>query len=90
MWRSGGAGSRISGEVDLVVVGHGTVAFCEVKSRAGDAFGGPLAAVTRTKQDRVRRLAAAWLAEHRPGALAVRFDVAAVVGDRLEMLLGAF
>ncbi|MFZ9628916.1 MAG: YraN family protein [Ilumatobacteraceae bacterium] len=90
VWRRDGAGTRISGEVDLVAVGRGTVAFCEVKARAGDGFGGPLAAVTRQKQERLRRLAVAWLAERRPGAFAVRFDVAAVVGDRLEMVLGAF
>ena len=42
VWRSDGPGTRISGEVDLVAIGHGTVAFCEVKSRAGDAFGGAL------------------------------------------------
>jgi putative endonuclease len=90
VWRSDGPGTRISGEVDLVAIGHGTVAFCEVKSRSGTGFGGPFAAVTRQKQERLRRLAVAWLAEHRPGPVAVRFDVAAVVGDRLEVLLGAF
>ncbi|MFM2182897.1 MAG: hypothetical protein RJB61_1191 [Actinomycetota bacterium] len=89
-WREGGAGRRIDGEVDIVAVGHGTVVFCEVKSRADSRFGGPFAAVTPRKQDRLRRLAVAWLAERRPGRVAVRFDVAAVVGGRLEMLEGAF
>lgn len=89
-WREGGEGRRIDGEVDIVAVGHGTVAFCEVKARADERFGGPLEAVTRRKQERLRRLAAAWLASRQPGRVAVRFDVAAVVGGRLRMVLDAF
>ncbi|MFM8310586.1 MAG: YraN family protein, partial [Ilumatobacteraceae bacterium] len=53
-WREGGEGRRVDGEVDIIAVGHGTIVFCEVKSRADDRFGGPLAAVTRQKQERLR------------------------------------
>ena len=66
------------------------VVFCEVKARRTDAFGGPQAAVGRVKQARLRRLAAAWLAERRPEWSQVRFDVAAVVGGRLEVIEQAF
>jgi Holliday junction resolvase-like predicted endonuclease len=38
----------------------------------------------------VRHLAVIWLAEHRPGAVEVRFDVAAVVGAKIEVIIGAF
>lgn len=91
-WREGGTGRRIDGEVDIIAVGFGIVVFCEVKSRADGRFGGPFAAVTPRKQERLRRLAVAWLAEHRQprGRMAVRFDVAAVEGGRLEVLEGAF
>ncbi|HUC32541.1 MAG TPA: YraN family protein [Ilumatobacteraceae bacterium] len=78
------------GEIDLVVSAPGLVVFCEVKARAGDEFGGPQGAVDRRKQLRVRRAAAMWLSEHRPGAVTVRFDVAAVVGARVEMIESAF
>jgi putative endonuclease len=69
--------------------GH-LVAFCEVKTRASQAFGHPLEAVTREKRDRVRHLAARWLqdAPVRPGV--IRFDVVAVRGDRAEVVEGAF
>ena len=37
------------------------------------------------KQQRLRRLAAAWLADNGVHGVEVRFDVAAVTGDRLEV-----
>ncbi|CAN5566094.1 hypothetical protein BH10ACT2_BH10ACT2_05050 [soil metagenome] len=65
--------------------------FCEVKARATEDFGGPLAAVGWQKQRRVRRLAAIWLAEFRPtGQFEVRFDVAAVVGTNVSVIEAAF
>jgi putative endonuclease len=79
-----------SGEVDLVVAAPGVIVFCEVKARASAAFGGPEAAVDRRKQQRLRQLAALWLAERRPGHVAVRFDVAAVVGAKVHVIVDAF
>jgi len=69
------------GELDLVVGDAGTVAFCEVKTRRGDAFGLPAEAVTTRKQQRLRLLAGRWLAAHPTSAPLLRFDVAAVVPD---------
>jgi putative endonuclease len=66
------------------------VVFCEVKARSSDAFGLPAEAVGRTKQARLRRLAARWLAEAGPYAADVRFDVAAVLGGRVDVIEGAF
>ncbi len=79
-----------SGELDLVVGRAGLVVFCEVKARATDAFGGPEAAVDRRKQQRLRRLAVLWLAEHRPGSVEVRFDVVAVVAAKVHVIADAF
>jgi putative endonuclease len=67
-----------------------TVAFVEVKSRRTAAFGVPAEAVTPTKQARIRRLAAAWLAENEVRAAEVRFDVVAILGDDLEVIENAF
>ena len=50
----------------------------------------PFEAVTRTKQLRLRRLAAMWLAEHAVRGLALRFDVASVSGTTVDVIEGAF
>ena len=54
--------------------------FCEVKARTTDAFGVPAESVTRTKQARIRRLAARYLREAAPvRGREVRFDVVSVL-----------
>jgi putative endonuclease len=75
-------------ELDLVVRRGRTVAFVEVKSKAGDGFGAPEEMVTPVKVDHVRRAALAWLAAH-PG-LEPRFDVVAERAGRIEVVQDAF
>jgi putative endonuclease len=82
-WRSA------SGEIDLVACMPSLVVFCEIKTRASDRYGPPQAAVGRVKQRRLRILAVEWLAAHdRHGA--IRFDVAAITGVRIEVYEAAF
>lgn len=79
------------GELDLVVRDGRTFVFCEVKTRTTDAFGAPVEAVTRTKQMRLRRLAAKWLEDDSPmRPTNIRFDVASVLAGEIEVLEGAF
>lgn len=83
------------GELDLVVRDAATIAFCEVKTRRGDAFGLPIEAVTERKRRRLRLLAGRWLDTHDRGAGSLRFDVASVRPDgrggwQVEMLANAF
>jgi putative endonuclease len=78
------------GELDLILRQGSTLVFCEVKTRRTDAFGAPAEAVTRTKQQRIRRLAARWLDEHDVRAGALRFDVVAILGRDLEVIEAAF
>ena len=82
-----------TGEIDVVAEGPGLLVFCEVKTRRGDGYGTPAAAVNAAKQAQLRRLAGAYLraTPHRP--VRVRFDVVTVVwprrGDpRVEHLTG--
>jgi len=84
-WRSGR-----TGELDVVALKGGVLAVCEVKARSSEAFGTPLEAVTPAKQARIRRLAAAYLAASGVRAARVRFDVAAVLDGRLEVVEDAF
>lgn len=70
-----------AGEIDIVAVCGTTLVFCEVKTRSRTDYGVPAWAVTRDKQQRIRRLAAQFMSEHRVRGVSARFDVAEVVGD---------
>ena len=83
-----------AGELDLAVARDSTLVIVEVKCRRSAHFGGPAAAVTETKQSRMRAATAIWLAEHPEWSqrddVAVRFDVAAVTGGEINILESAF
>lgn len=75
------------GELDIVALDGGTLVFLEVKAgREGAAAGPerPILSVGPRKQLRIRRLATAWMAEHREGPryAEIRFDVVGVSFDR--------
>lgn len=78
------------GEIDLVVVGHGVVVFCEVKTRTSERYGLPAEAVTVRKQQRLRGLAVRFLRENQQVATGLRFDVASVRQGRVEVIEAAF
>ena len=78
------------GELDIVARRGSTVVFCEVKTRASAAFGVPAEAVTAAKQRKLRALAVLWLRATGVRAGALRFDVASVLGGKLEIIEAAF
>lgn len=78
------------GELDLVLAGEGVIVFSEVKTRSSAAYGSPLSAVTPSKQRRIRALALLWLREHDRGFTDIRFDVVAVMGAEIDVVIGAF
>jgi putative endonuclease len=74
------------GEIDIIGVDGRDLVFVEVKARRSGSVGGPELpelAVGVTKRRRLRRLAAAWLAERPPLPRFddLRFDVVAVTLD---------
>jgi putative endonuclease len=81
-----------AGEIDLIVALGGTLVFCEVKTRSSDRFGTGAEAVTAVKQQRIRRIASAFLASgDAPGRFdLLRFDVAVVTGQNVEIIDNAF
>jgi putative endonuclease len=68
-----------AGEIDVIAANGRLVVFCEVKTRRTNRWGEPSEAVNREKRARLRRLAAIWLKERRPGRVEVRFDVVSVI-----------
>lgn len=80
------------GEIDIVAIDEDDLVIVEVKTRTSGVCGTPEEAVTRAKQARLRRLAAAWLEGQERRFDGVRIDVAAVrmgpEGARIEHLKG--
>jgi putative endonuclease len=70
------------GEIDIVARDGDTLVVCEVKTRQGAEFGSPLEKVTRDKAERLRRLAARWIAQSGVRPLDVRIDIVGVVRPR--------
>lgn len=68
------------GELDLVMRRGEVILFVEVKTRASEAFGRPLAAIDRRKRERMRRCATHWLVQRGLLAAPHRFDAVEVVG----------
>jgi putative endonuclease len=66
------------GEIDIIARADGTVVFIEVKARAGDWYGGSLAAVTPRKQQQIIRVALDFLVRERILDQPCRFDVVTV------------
>jgi putative endonuclease len=69
-----------AGEIDLVMRQGSCWVFVEVKYRASQAFGGALAAVTYSKQQKVRRAVQWYCQLHRLNEQPCRIDVLAVQG----------
>jgi putative endonuclease len=88
------------GELDLVALDRRILVFVEVKAgRAGSQFGPerPILSIDYRKQQRIRRLATAWMTERRdlPRYDGIRFDAVGVTFDGnqvadFEHLQGAF
>ena len=66
------------GEIDIIARADETLVFIEVKTRAGDWYGGSLAAVTARKQQQIIRVALDFLVRERILDRPCRFDVVTV------------
>jgi len=66
------------GEIDIVARSNQTIVFIEVKTRAGDDFGGGAAAVTPWKQRRIAQMAADYLSRNKLHDQPCRFDVVTI------------
>ena len=79
------------GELDLIAKKRELVIFVEVKLRKNDRFGAAADAVTFSKQDKLRKTAASWLAAHDCDA-PPRFDVIEIYTDtgRINHIENAF
>jgi putative endonuclease len=79
-----------AGELDLVLRRGTEVVICEVKTRSSARYGLPAEAVDWRKQRRLRALAREFLAGGQTRYRTIRFDVAAILGGRVEIIEAAF
>ena len=72
-----------AGEIDLIMKDGQTLVFIEVKYRKTASFGGPLAAVSASKQQKIKQCAAFFLLQEKLNAYNTdcRFDVVGLLGD---------
>lgn len=79
------------GEIDLIAEKDGYLVFIEVKYRKDHTMGSPLSAVTRRKQEKIRKTAA-WYLMTRIGsdACRCRFDVVGITGEQVCVIENAF
>lgn len=77
------------GEIDLILREGATLVFVEVRSRRRGDYGGAAESISAAKRARLKRSAAAYLAQCRHRG-ACRFDAVLMDADRLTWLRGAF
>lgn len=75
---------QINGEIDIVAVDSGVLAFVEVKTRRSDFFAGPLSAVDLRKQRQITRTSRVYKKVFRLYDVPFRFDVVTVLMKRDE------
>ena len=68
-------------EVDIIARRDATIAFIEVKARAGRGYGHPLEAVTWKKRREIEHVARAWIARAGEALYEYRFDAIAITWD---------
>ena len=70
-----------SGEIDLIMRDGSYLVFVEVRARSSAAFGGALASVTYSKQQKLIKTALFYLSVHRlHDKQAIRFDIVTIDG----------
>lgn len=79
------------GEIDIVARDGRYLVFAEVKYRKNDKSGNPFEAVNVNKQKRISRTASYYCLTHGYGETTpCRFDVIAVLGDRIKLIQNAY
>jgi putative endonuclease len=79
------------GEIDCIAEApEGTLVFIEVKTGSSGSYGHPFYRITRGKQRKIISMAQQYLAEHDITNKPCRFDVIAIVNNKIEHLKNAF
>lgn len=79
------------GEIDIIAKDGEYLVFVEVKYRTDSHAGNPFEAVNRSKQRTISKVASYYCLTHGYGVdTPCRFDVVAVLGEKIELIQNAF
>ena len=78
------------GEIDIISLDKITLVFSEVKQRSSTAFGGPVAAITKSKQNKIVQTAHLYIKENAPKFDSIRFDAICLLGENITHIPNAF
>lgn len=79
------------GEIDLIAVKDGIVRFIEVKYRKDLNFGYPVEAISKKKQEKIRKCAQWFMSERNMSEeLCYSFDVIAIRGNEIEYIFNSY
>jgi putative endonuclease len=79
------------GEIDIIAKDGSTLCFIEVKYRKDDSFGMPQEAVDIKKQKKILLVSAYYRTLHNIRSdYQIRFDVVAILGNRIKIIKNAF
>lgn len=81
------------GEIDLIMQDKELLVFVEVRSRSSSAYGGAMASITYSKQQKLLKTASLYLLTHQlQDKIATRFDVISIEGKppKLTWIKNAF
>jgi len=67
------------GELDIICQKNTCLVFVEVKTRSNLNYGYPEEAITRTKQEHIRKAALRYLNDHKISYQEIRFDVISIL-----------
>jgi len=82
-WKIAARDYRLAcGEIDVIALDGKTLVFVEVKARTNFSFGGPAAAVTKSKQRKLTAAALGYIKETGSRPDSIRFDVIAIVAGK--------
>ena len=75
------------GEIDIVAKDGNVICFVEVKQRAYDTYGGGMAAIGKSKLEKILKAARKYLHEHRLDDADYRVDAVIMTGSGLPQIL---
>jgi putative endonuclease len=74
------------GEIDIIAYDNDILCFIEVRSKSNSLYGHPSETINSKKQNSIKKVAEYFLIKHHLSNIPIRFDVATILWNSLELL----